>query len=78
MPSLIFWGRTLNVDDFECSTRSTFICRAKGKGGSFFEKVLASTDNGWTWEMTESNKVLTGVEYALWSVRFWTWWNMFL
>jgi hypothetical protein len=40
MPSLIFWGRTLNVDDFDFSTRSTFICRAKGKEGIFFEKVL--------------------------------------
>ena len=47
----------MNVDDFEFSIRSTFICRAKGKEASSFEKVLASTDNEWTWDITESKKV---------------------
>jgi hypothetical protein len=29
----------------------------KGKEASSFEKVLASTDNEWTWDITESKKV---------------------
>ena len=57
MPSFTLWGRTLNVDDSEFSTRSTFICRTKGKEASSFENVLASTDDGWTWDITERKKV---------------------
>jgi len=42
----MLWGRTLRVDASKFSTISTFIGRAKGKGGVFFEKVLVSAGQG--------------------------------
>jgi len=46
MLCFMLWGRTLRIEASDFSSRSTFIGRAKGKGGVFLEKVFVSAGQG--------------------------------
>jgi hypothetical protein len=47
----MLWGRILKAIAFKFSTRSTCICRAKGKGG------VVSGGNGHSGDITEGKEV---------------------
>ena len=72
----------MKVDASEFSTRSTFICRAKGKGDVFFFKKIGFDWSGditegkevseWIWIDSSVSEVMEFVEYVLVGARTWS------